>query len=144
MSKKQAAQGFTLIELMIVIAIIAILAAVAIPNFMQARDRARRTGCIQNLGTWRKVMEMYANDNDLSSYPTEVQSTTKLYAGGTYASHDKAVDAYSQYTNVTTTLNGCFATTFGIVGSAVYSIDANANDRNRTPITATADTVEQP
>ncbi|MFN3995624.1 MAG: prepilin-type N-terminal cleavage/methylation domain-containing protein, partial [bacterium] len=38
-------KGFTLIELMIVIAIIAILAAVLVPNFMRAREASRLTAC---------------------------------------------------------------------------------------------------
>lgn len=141
MRRKKAAEGFTLIELMIVIAIIAILAAVAIPNFMQARDRARRTGCVQNLGTWRKVMEMYANDDDGSLYPMGLDNATLGAAPSTALSN-----AMSQYTNVTTTLGGCFITKFDVVDVSPvgYSVYANANDRNRTPITATPDVLLQP
>lgn len=146
MRGKKAAEGFTLIELMIVIAIIAILAAVAIPNFMQARDRARRTGCIQNLGTWRKVIEMYANDDDTSLYPGTLDDTTVATSAIPDASSNKAVVALARYTNVTTTLNGCYKTLFDVVSVAPvgYSIYANANDRNRSPITATPDALLQP
>jgi prepilin-type N-terminal cleavage/methylation domain-containing protein len=41
--------GFTLVEIMIVVAIIGLLAAIAIPNFVRARKRAQQTVCINNL-----------------------------------------------------------------------------------------------
>ena len=46
---KRMMKGFTLVEIMIVVAIIAILAAVAIPNFVKYRKTAQMNACISNL-----------------------------------------------------------------------------------------------
>lgn len=44
-----ANRGFTLIEIMIVILVISVLVAIAVPNFMQSRATSRRTACLENL-----------------------------------------------------------------------------------------------
>ncbi len=61
---KRRKKGFTLIELMIVIAIIAILAAVLVPNFMRAREASRLTACKSNLKNISTSVETYSNDHD--------------------------------------------------------------------------------
>jgi prepilin-type N-terminal cleavage/methylation domain-containing protein len=69
---KRRKKGFTLIELMIVIAIIAILAAVLVPNFMRAREASRLTACKSNLKNISTSVETYSNDYD-GLYPGTTQ-----------------------------------------------------------------------
>ena len=52
--------GFTLVEIMIVVAIIGLLAAIAIPAFMRARDNARKSACINNLRQIDGAKDQYA------------------------------------------------------------------------------------
>jgi prepilin-type N-terminal cleavage/methylation domain-containing protein/prepilin-type processing-associated H-X9-DG protein len=56
--------GFTLVELLVVIAVIAILAAILYPVFAQARERARTAGCSSNLKQIGTAFEMYKQDFD--------------------------------------------------------------------------------
>lgn len=55
-------KGFTLVELMIVVAIIGILAAITIPNFMSYRDKAKGAEAKSNLREIKTVMEMLVID----------------------------------------------------------------------------------
>src|SRR5436305_3763975 len=60
--------AFTLIELLMVIAIIAILAAILFPVFAQARERARLTTCLSNMRQIGTSLTMYVQDYD-ETYP---------------------------------------------------------------------------
>jgi len=78
MLRRRKNQGFTLIELMIVVAIVGILAAIAIPNFIGMQKRAKTTEAKSNLGELWTLEEAYRAESD-----TYVQPSGTL-APGTY------------------------------------------------------------
>jgi prepilin-type N-terminal cleavage/methylation domain-containing protein len=57
---KTMKQGFTLVEIMIVVAIIGLLAAIAIPSFMKARTQSQMNACINNLRMIEAGKEQWA------------------------------------------------------------------------------------
>jgi len=59
--------GFTLVEIMIVVAIIALLAAIAVPNFLRSRRRAQATQVLQDLRMIDAAIDQYAIENNKSS-----------------------------------------------------------------------------
>jgi prepilin-type N-terminal cleavage/methylation domain-containing protein len=64
MKKRIMEKGFTLIELMIVVAIIAILAAIAIPQFANLVTKSHEGQTKGNLGTIRSALSVYYGDNE--------------------------------------------------------------------------------
>src|SRR3990167_7626495 len=74
--------GFTLVEIMIVVAIIGLLAAIAVPNFAQARTNARRGTCINNMRLIDASKEQYALENNKDSTVTPVAADVTPYLKG--------------------------------------------------------------
>ena len=67
-------QGFTLVEIMIVVAIIALLAAIAIPSFMKSRADSRKSACINNL----RLID-HAKQQLATASPTILDSTVPVW-----------------------------------------------------------------
>jgi prepilin-type N-terminal cleavage/methylation domain-containing protein len=88
--------AFTLVEIMIVVLIIGILMAIAVPNFVKARESSRKNTCIANLKQTDSAKEQWAMDNkkdagatvaftDLVGATLYMKSTPSCPSSGTYA-----------------------------------------------------------
>ena len=85
MKKYQSRAGFTLVEIMIVVAIIGLLAAIAIPNFLKARTSSQSSACLSNLRIIDSAKQQWAMDSKKVS--TDTPSPTQLMA---YIGHGTA------------------------------------------------------
>jgi prepilin-type N-terminal cleavage/methylation domain-containing protein len=76
-----ARAGFTLVEIMIVVAIIGLLAAIAIPNFSKARSTAQRNACINNLRQIDNAKQLWATENKKTDADVPADSDIMPYLG---------------------------------------------------------------
>ena len=93
MNRFKRNKGFTLVEIMIVVLIIGILLAIAVPNFIKARENSRIRTCIANLRQMEAGKEQWAMENKKGSAdvpvwadltPDYMKSQPSCPSGGTY------------------------------------------------------------
>jgi prepilin-type N-terminal cleavage/methylation domain-containing protein len=81
--EKAAQSGFTLVEIMIVVAIIGVLAAIAIPNFINSRAKSQATACINNMRQIDSAVQQFAMESGKSAgstitWPSDLTPYIKL------------------------------------------------------------------
>ena len=112
LNRKRDEKGFTLIELMIVIAIIGILAAIAIPQFAAYRERAYSSALKSDAHSYANAQEAYFADNDIycttiatleqATYGAQVSANTTVGMVTATATEFNMTFADAVHTNVTT------------------------------------------
>jgi len=97
--------GFTLVEIMIVVAIIGLLAAIAIPNFVKARNTSQTNACINNLRQIDSATQQWALEAGKKDTDAALGNETSIYnyikgskvptcpASGAYALGAKVTDS---------------------------------------------------
>ncbi|MBC7543637.1 MAG: type II secretion system protein [Candidatus Sericytochromatia bacterium] len=121
--KKKNQEGFTLIELMVVIVIIGILVAIALPNFIGATDRAKIANVKSNAHTVQTMLESYGVDFG-GKYPTSVANLQGEAQTGAYW---KALS--NPFDGLTTTSLETFTGTFTNGGAVGYNMQAADNTK---------------
>ena len=124
---KLGRKGFTLVEIMIVVAIIALLAAIAIPNLLRARHNANEAAAIASLRTISTACESYRASQTPSWYPASMAilgAAVPPYIDATLATATKQGYGYA-YVLVNANQYTCTATpvTIGTTGTRVFFVD---------------------
>ena len=92
---KPRQRGFTLVELMIVVAIFGILIGLALPNFLKARVRARQQLCIENLSQIESAKQIWGVEN--AKKDGDVPVITELVGPNNYMKTDPLCPAGGSY-----------------------------------------------
>ncbi len=106
--------GFTLVEIMIVVAIIALLASIAVPNFLRSRKRAQATRILEDLRLIDAAVDQYAVESNLSPATAVTWNQVKLYLKtGTPLYQTGTSVIGGAYSTLTFTVDGAISTPVG-------------------------------
>ena len=125
--KRIGRKGFTLVEIMIVVAIIILLAAIAIPNLLRARHNANEGAAIASMRTISTAMESFRAAQTPPAYPsalTQLRDATPPYidtqlGGGSKQGYSFAIDSATGGTNYQATAS---PTSTGVTGTRVFVV----------------------
>jgi prepilin-type N-terminal cleavage/methylation domain-containing protein len=126
--------GFTLVELLVVIVIIGLLATLAVPYLMQARNKARETQVVANLGDIHTALEQFGTDHN-SMYPFRVRWFSGDAAPGTDFDPAEATDLAGEENHYHSDPNNWFS--LGLFGG-VRVVTDEFDDNTGTPATMPA------
>jgi len=118
-------KGFTLIELMIVVAIIAIIAAIAIPNLLESKKAANEAAAISALRTVSSAQELYNTRYARYGSLTQLDAANMIdsvLAGATQASSAKSGYYFNMRTGTGVWCCGARAATWGTTGERSFRI----------------------
>ena len=130
--KLRSGRGFTLVEIMIVVAIISLLAAIAIPNLLRARHNANEAASMAALRTISTACESFRAAQTPPSYPANLaalSSATPAYINAALAGATAAASARQGYFYTYALVNAnqftCTATpgVSGTTGTRIFFVD---------------------